>query len=488
MKKTLFILAAGLMVSAIMFGCSTEKPWEANPVKPLELLMVSAPDSNTVIPTGSNVSFFWAVKGGTGEYAGFQWYLNPPATTWGDTLDANSATYQGLQVLSGNATDYTFHVRVIDSDGEMVIDSITFTVSITDQSAPSISIMQSPIAGSFVASGSTIRFAWAGDDETGNNDMLTYQYIYTPTNDTSTWISATTAAFSGADVPAADPAWFYVRARDSFDNISPWDSVGFIIEDATILYIDDYEWVDANGNPDMPKEREEKQFYRDALDGYAFAEWDVYIQGFPDSSDLVNAGTPIYSTIIYAADSYLGSTSGNAWTYLGDPGNGKGYSIRYYLEQGGNLLLGGALALLDMTQDYPPAVAEGDFEFDWLGIDSTTWCFDYWADFTWAVKDSATTLILPDSMKIDVAKNGDQVDYAMETPGLRNEAVVTTEVIYVWGLNIEGGPTDAYGHPLANLTKWDGTTRTALLNFDMYSMPLEGIRMTFQAILEEFGE
>jgi len=488
MKRKMFILAAGLMVSALMFGCGTENPWEANPVNPLELLMVSVPDTNAVIPTGSNVSFFWSVKGGTGEYAGCQWYLNPPASAWGDTVQSYSATYQNLQVTSGNSTDYTFHVRVIDSDGTVLADSAMFTVSITDQNSPTITIAQSPIAGSFVATGSTIRFAWDAEDGFGNSDALNFQYIYTPTNDTSNWLSATTVAFSDADVPATDPAWFFVRARDQFDNTSAWDSLSFIIKDATILIIDDYQWLDANGNPDMPKEREEKQFYRDALEGYAFAEWDVELQNFPDSSDLVDAGTPVYSTIIYAADSNLGSTSGNAWTYLGDAGNGKGYSIRYYLEQGGNLLLGGALAVYDMTQAYPPAVVEGDFEFDWLGVDSTEWCFDYWADFTWAVKDTTTTLNLPDSMKIDVAKNGDQVDYAIETPGLRDEATVTTEVIYVWGLNIEGGPTDAYGHPLGHITKWDGTTRTALLNFDMYSMPLDGIRQTFQTILTEFGE
>jgi hypothetical protein len=472
MKKTLFILAAGLMVSAIMFGCSTEKPWEANPLKPLELLMVSAPDTNTVIPTGSNVSFFWAVKGGTGDYTGFQWYLNPPASTWGDTVEANSATYENLQVTSGNSTDYTFYVRVIDSDGAMVIDSVMFTVSLTDQSAPTIAITQSPIAGSFVATGTTIRFAWAGDDGSGNSDMVTYQYIYTPTSDTSTWISATTAAFSGADVPATDPAWFYVRARDSFDNMSPWDSVSFIIKDASILYVDDYQWLDANGNPDMPKEREQKQFYRDVLEGYAFAEWDIAVQGMMDSATVLN-----FSSIVFASDSYLGDASGTWWYDVGDVGGGV---MKYYMENGGHLLAAGANILQWIYNSNPPAA--GDFEFDWFGIDSTLG-WDYWDDFTWAVS-AGNFAALPDSMKIDVAKNGDQIDIAEDIFAFRDSTVI----LYVKGLDIDGLEPHDYGESVGHIFYISGEARSAMLNFDAFSMPQEGIRQTFQIVLGEFGE
>ena len=475
------------MVSAMIVGCGNENPWTANPSTAIDVFLVSAPDSTSEVPSGATINFVWAANGNSDIT--YRWFLQPMESSYRASSGLTSIVY--VVATDTIDVDYTFHLRATDAAGNTDSILTTFTVlalvpAPADTLAPTITITKSPAEGAYVATGSNLAFAWMGDDGQGNDDELMYQYAFPTADDSSEWVAATTATFE--DVAAADPAGIFIRAKDAAGNTSDWDSVTFTIRDATILYLDDYQWLDGWGDVDREKERDQKQFYRNALDGYAFAEWDVAVQGFPDSSDLVDAGTPIYSTIIYAADSELGSTSGNAWTYLGDPGNGKGYSIRYYLEQGGNLLLGGALALLDMTQDYPPAVAEGDFEFDWLGIDSTTWCFDYWADFTWAVKDSATTLILPDSMKIDVAKNGNQVDYAMDTPGLRNEAVVTTEVIYVWGLNIDGGPTDAYGHPLAHLTKWDGTTRTALLDFDMYSMPLEGIRMTFQAILDEFGE
>jgi hypothetical protein len=486
MKKILALLAAGLMVGAIIVGCSTEEPWSPEPSRPLDLVIVSAPDQTTDIPAYSSVNFVWSATGGSGNIT-YQWYLEPMQSSYGEASNLTSIAYDNLDPGS----NYVFHVMASDQANGQDEATASFAVmqAVEDTQAPAITITMSPAEDSYVATGSNLAFAWAGDDGGGNTDMIMYQYAFPTMSDSSEWTDVTSVSYE--DIASADPAMIAVRAQDQAGNISDWATVSFIIQPATILYIDDYQWLDANGNVDMPKEREQKQFYRNVLEGYAFAEWDMALQGIPDTSDLVDAGgVPRYSTVLYAADSELGSTSGNAWLYFGDAAYDKGYSMRYFLEQGGNLLLGGALALLDMTQAYPPDVLPGDFEFDWLGIDSTAWCFDYWSDFTWAVKDTMSSIAaeLPDSMKIDVAKNGDQVDYAMETPGLRNEATVTTEVIYVWGLDIDGDPTYAYGHPLAHITMFDGTPRTALLNFDMFEMPEEGIQMTVHAILTEFGE
>lgn len=491
MKNLVLLLVAGLVVGAIIIGCSTKEPWEPKPQTTLDLALVSAPDTSTSVPNESDVSFVWKAKGGAGEPLLYSWFLAPLESSYGPDTNLTSVTYRDLGDTI--AVTYTFHLKVTDAEGNEDSTVSEFMVSepveaVPDTTAPTIAITQSPSEGTFIATGSSIAFAWQGDDGSENNDRIMYQYGFPTLADTiDEYTDAVTVTFE--NVAAADPATFYVRAKDAAGNISDFDSVVFVIKPASILYIDDYLWLDANGNIDHVKEREQKQFYYDALEGYAFAEWDIATQGFPDSSDLVDGGgTPRFTTIVYAADSDLGSTSGNCWVYLGDPDNGKGYSIRYFLDQGGNLLLGGALALLDMTQAYPPDVLPGDFEFDWLGLDSTAWCFDYWSDYTWAVKDPNTGLDLPDSMKIDVAKNGDQQDYAMETPGLREEAVVTDSVIYIWGLDIDGGETYAYGHPLGHMTYFGGTARTCLLCFDMFEMPLSGIRQTFVAVLTEFGE
>jgi hypothetical protein len=57
-----------------------------------------------------------------------------------------------------------------------------------------------------------------GDDGYGNYSRLSYQYIFTPTADTSEWLEATNVQFTG--IPAANPAIFKVRARDLSDNVS----------------------------------------------------------------------------------------------------------------------------------------------------------------------------------------------------------------------------------------------------------------------------
>jgi len=488
MKKISFVLIAGLMVSAIMIGCSTEDPWTPEPSRPLELLFVSAPDTSTVIPDNNSVSFSWTAQGGTGKGFTYQWYLSPLESAYGTAVVSTNATYENLD---GDTTgiDYTFNLRVTDSGSNATTSTTSFTVSayaapVADTTAPTVGITEAPVEGSFVATGTSVHFTWEGDDGNGNLDVIEYQYAFPTADDTSGWVLATTVTFAG--VAAANPAWFFVRGRDQDENTSDWDSLSFIIKDASILYIDDYQWLDAVGNPDNNKERDQKQFYRNTLEGYAFAEWDIALQGMPDSSDLVDAGTPVYSTIVFCADSEVGTTSGTMWYEVGAYGGGV---LAYYLENGGNLILTGALTIMDMTQAYPPAVQPGDFEFDWLGIDSTEWCFDYWYWFTSAIKDTATALDLPDTLILDIAKNSAQDDYAIETPGLRQEATVTNEVIFTWGPWIDpDDPPPILGSPVGHVTYFDGTPQTATLTFDTYSMPMLDIRHTFVTLLTLFGE
>jgi len=474
MKKILFLLAAGVMVGALILGCSTEEPWNPNPARPLELSFVAGPADT--VAYGSTISFSWTSKGGSGEVQ-YQYRLGSSGT-WSTLSNVTSVTFS--DVTSGN----TFYARAEDASAaeEEISRAFSVAAQATDNTDPTVSITASPIAGGFIATGSNISFTWDGsDNQDGDNVLFWYSWLGS-VSDTST---ARTVSFS--DIPAADPAVFSVWALDHSGNASSVATVSFVIKDAAILYVDDYQWFDIAGNVDMTKERDQKQFYRDILEGYAFAEWDIAVQGFPDSSDLVTiTGEPIYTTIVFCSDSNIGTTDATWWWEVGDVAGGG--PIAYYLVSGGNLLVTGPLTLLDMTQAYPPQPTPGHFEYDWLGIDSTEWCWDYWYEFTWAVKDPATNLALPDSMKIDVAKNGDQDDYAIETPGLRDDLIVTNEVIYRWGLWVDGSEPAAYDHPIGHITSFTGVPRTAMINFDTYSMPLEGVRQTFQTILTEFGE
>jgi hypothetical protein len=474
--------------------------------------MISAPDTSTELVAYTNASFFWSATGGEGSKT-YSWYLDPVEADYGNASTLTDVTYLGLGDDDSVKT-YTFYVEAEDEGGHTEIVSATFSVQPTvaaepDTTTPTVAITSSPIEDSYVATGSSVSFTWAGDDGNGNNDVLVYQYAFPTIDDTSnTWLEITTKTFDNVGV--ANPATFYVRAKDQADHVSDWDSVSFIVRNATILYVDDYLWLDALGDVDRAKERDQKQFYRNALEGYAFAEWDIAVQGIPTDGDLAS-----YTTVIWCADSYVGTEDGT-WAdadFVDD--------MDIYLTGGGNLLLAGVWPLLDRSYSGGDFLTfPGDFEYEWCGVDSSvideidttwwldevpydtlivspdsvtadtswTWSVDYWNEFTWAVKDPASTLDLPDSMKIDVAKIGGQLDYGCQVYGFRDDATVTTDPMYNWGLDVNGEEGNAYGEPIGYIVNISSTPRTAMLNFDVYSMPPEGIRRTFQAILTEFGE
>jgi len=489
------LLFVGLMVAIwLLVSCSTKKPWQptsTNPIQaPLQLIIQAGPDTATAVPHNSNVTFVWSAFGGNTQVRGYEWYLEPLEDSYGDLAATNTVTYLNL-AGADDGLAYTFHLRVTDG-ADTVTQTRDFVVTDTlppppaDSIPPTVMITESPISGSFAATGSIVKFGWQGDDGHGYFDELTYQFIFTATNDTSEWISAVTAVF--ANVPTSDPATFWVRAQDSSGNISEWDTLSFIIKPASILYVDDYLWLDAMNHPDVLKELEQKQFYRDALDGYAFAERDIARQGIPDSADLVDDGTPVYSSIIFCSDSYVGTEDG---TWYNNPNLQN--VMRYYLSNGGHLLISGAFPLIDMNYDPQngPTVVAGDFQFDWLGIDSVAWCYDYWPEMTYVLKDPATTYDLPDSMKIDVAKNGDQLDYATSIYNLQSNS----EPIFIWGLTIDATTSppsyfegDAFGVPVGYVTSINDEVTTALLGFDTFSMPKPDITRIFRTILTAFGE
>jgi hypothetical protein len=530
------MLAAGLMVGAFIFGCSTEDPWQPSPSNVLVLSFVSGP-SDTVA-YGANISFSWTSRGGVGEVV-YRYRLG--ADSWSDWSNVTSVNYQDV-----TSADTMFVEAQDDADQSDAI-SQRFSVgaaSGADTDVPIVKVVSAPIRDSYVAAGTNVSFTWTGEDAIDGDNLL-YWYYWDGMMSADT-TSATTVSFedvqpSDAEFivwatdqsgnvsrPASDSTWWlddvpYTVEIEEPDSVHVDTSVYFTIQNANILYVDDYQWLDANDNVDMPKERDQKRFYRNALEGYAIAEWDWAEQGMPDSSDLVVAGEPVYSTIVFASDAFLDDSPGTWWYDIQGPGE---TSIHYYLESGGNMLVTGSQILPWMWNSIPPAA--GDLEFDYFGVDSvesdviseadstwwlgdsaytepvllpdsitveysyySAWEQDPYANFTWAIKDANTMLDLPDSMKIDVAKNGDQDDYAVAVLSLRNEPSARTEVLFRWGLNVYAEPPSSpyYLSPVGHITNLNsGQQWTAMLNFDTYSMPLPLIRQTFQAILSAFGE
>jgi len=140
----------------------------------------------------------------------------------------------------------------------------------------------------------------------------------------------------------------------------------------------------------------------------------------------------------------------------------------------------GPMILIDLW-NMPPF--PGNFEYDWFGIDSTGdgWDYAYW--FTWAIGAEPG---YPDSMKIDVAKNGDQDDYACAVYSQR----LGGDTLFIWGLWVDGNPPapEYYQQPVGIIYRPNGTAISALMNFSLYFMPNLDVQQTMTNILrDEFG-
>lgn len=526
MKKLLLLLAAGLMVSAFIIGCSTEDPWSPEPSRPLVLEIVSGPADSTTVAYGSNISYTWTSRGGEGEV---QYQYRIDSGDWSTLSNLTSVQ------LADRTADGDFSVRAQDEGGETETISRVYYVGTAegaDTTAPIVIIVRSPAEGSYVATGTNVSFTWAGEDAVdGDNLLYWYSWNGVMSSDTTATTTATFANVQPANAefivwamdqsgnesePASDTTWwlddfpYNVEPPDEPDSVVVDTTISFTVQDATILYVDDFLWLDANGAPDMPKERDQKNFYRHALEGKAFAEWDVANDGVPTAADMVP-----YNVIIWCADSDIGAND-FTWNDNQDLVD----DMDAYLTGGGKLLVTGPWTIGDL-QNYDYVVADTSFAYEWFAVDTihqvidTTWwwddtpfdtlvafpdstvidtsdmvSWDYWAHFTWAVAVENSLFDLPDSMKIDVAKNGDQDDYAIETPILRNDpgAGITTEKLFTWGLDVDGDEPTPYGSPIGHVVSFNGVRQVAMLNFDTYAMPLPQVTQTFQSILEKFGE
>ncbi|MEE8417111.1 MAG: hypothetical protein V3S06_00460, partial [candidate division Zixibacteria bacterium] len=241
-----------------------------------------------------------------------------------------------------------------------------------------------------------------------------------------------------------------------------------------VLLIDDYLETDDEDNPLQYQER--RRFYqRWGVYNFDYDVWVIADQGMPDLPTLQN-----YQAVLFASDGDLGDSDGTWWYEIGSIGGGV---LRDYLENGGHLLAVGQTILQWIWNSNPPM--PGDFEYDWFGIDSVGneagLAWDYWYDFTWAIGAEPG---YPDSMKIDVAKNGNQIDYAESIFSLRSGA----DTLFLKGLDVDGSPPYDYLEPVGIVYRPDGVAVTSLIGFSLYYMPGHDAYVTMNNILrDEFG-
>ncbi|OGC93464.1 MAG: hypothetical protein A2W25_05615 [candidate division Zixibacteria bacterium RBG_16_53_22] len=239
-----------------------------------------------------------------------------------------------------------------------------------------------------------------------------------------------------------------------------------------VLLVDDYEEHDPWGN-NIPYEEMRRIYERWGVHNFDYDVWVI-----ADSGMIPTTALDDYQAVVFASDAEFGNSDGTWWYEVGDVGGG---NLRQYMNSGGLLVAIGSQILSWVWHTAPPQA--GDFEFDWFGIDSvTTGNCDAWEispEFTWAIGAAAG---FPDSMKIDVAKNGDQIDQATFVCSLRPN----TQPIFLQGLSIDGSPpTYGYMQPIAHFYRPGGVTRSCLIGFDLKNMPNLDIRSTLVKILRD---
>lgn len=480
----LFATGLGIALTAfLIFGCSTETPWEPPAVQPLTVNIITGPRStgpdSTTVPHNSHATFTWSAQGGSGVVAGYQFYLAGVETTWRSLTDTTAVTYLNLV----GPDTLTFHIRAVDSQSRTAEDSCWFAVSDTAAAVPNtdrpvVSFASFPEESSFVAVGKSVTFTWGVSDTFPANGLIQCRHILTTGGDTTTgtwsdWTQTTSANY--ANLIARDPAVFTVQAKDADDSTTTASTSVFIIKPASILWIDDYVWTDPYGNVDRAAERAEAAYYHSLMEGFAFADWDYNDEG--SLPTLPQLGAMGITTIVWNAED--GDANATLWNEIGAAGGGV---LKDFCDNGGNVLVSGYVCLWNMYNNIPPVA--GDFEFDYLGVDSTdAWSDDY---FTWAVRDPALGAgwpLVPDSSKIDVAKDGTQERFTCYTPYLRTGATP----IFINGLLVDGSQPGSHQEPIGHFFD-GGTFKTALINFDTYYMPEPDMKPTFRDILEHFGE
>jgi fibronectin type 3 domain-containing protein len=272
--------------------------------------------------------------------------------------------------------------------------------------------------------------------------------------------------------------YFYVASTLEGGYESPWTGEVEVTPNpdmtGRVLLVDDYQELDNWGNP--LKYQEKRRFYqRWGVYNFDYDVWVITDQGMPDLPTLQN-----YQAVLFASDGEDGDMDDTWWFEVGSIGGGV---LKDYLQSDGHLLAIGQLILLWVYNSNIPL--PGDFEFDWFGIDSVGnengWTWDYWDDFTWAIGAEPG---YPDSMKIDVAKNGDQEEYATTLYSLRPGV----DTLFLKGLNVNGSPPNDYLEPVGIIYRPDGVAVTSLINFSLYLMPNQEAQITISNILrDEFG-
>jgi hypothetical protein len=359
--KAIKVVAFLLMGAALIYfsGCAEDEN-PVTPSSPIQINILGGPSGE--VPFNAYVTYKWQATGGSGNYTSYSYQLSGVDATPQSTLETTKTYYNLTQGA------HTFTVTVTDDAGNTADASRSITVG-TDAATPVVAITLSPIAGSKVAVGVPVTFAWsAGDPDSYFGAIVDYDYELTR-NDTvvvtMTNVKATVASFEGL---LAGHHVFTVTARDNA-GLTESTAVEFYVVPANIV------WMDNQDMGSVYDEFVQQQEWVAALNGFAWEEFDIIDNYTSTSTALANVlepyinapGSPI-NTVIWDDE----GVDENYMLYYSTNGVGaRAPWLFNFLDRGGNLILIGSNIMDQIYDNVPPTT--GQFEVDYMGFmaDST---------------------------------------------------------------------------------------------------------------------
>lgn len=356
-RKSIWITLALIVPLLFFLGCAEDESPVA-PSKELSVVLLAGPKGE--VPFNAYVTYKWQAKGGSGNYAGYDYTLTRGGVTveQGTNVKINTITFYDL--LPGA---HIFTVLVEDSKGKTAQITRDMTVT-TKEAPPEVEITESPLEGGQVAENSAVTFVWAGSDPNSFFGVITGYTFQLMLDDTvefaGTSVQTTTTTVTiDSMVPGAFT--FTLTAHDN-GGFTATDTVRFSCIPANVLWIDD--WYTGSLNAEFLEYQERAL----AFEGYAWKEYDIwdhyagYGSTMGDLDVLLNGPGSTIDVAVWDQEETWGpfelyfATNGG-FTILAD-----------FVSNGGDLILIGSEINDQIVDNNPPL--PGEWENVYQGIDT----------------------------------------------------------------------------------------------------------------------
>ena len=299
-SKLIFIVFSVSLVFLLTWCAENEPLAPDAEAEAIETTIEAGPADGATLSFNSTVTFTWDGTMSPGAISAF----TSTMVMGTDTLYTNTSgqkSYSRSGLMTGS---YTFSVYAMGVDGEdTYTDSSpatrTFSVGAADNLAPAVTILQSPKANSYAATGSNLFFEWTASDPSTGGEIVSYEYAL---EDQSvavgdvTWSTATLLTTQKGIYNAPNGDWrFWVRATD-VSGLTGTASTDFVVKDPDVLFAIEPSLFTADVT-----------FWKtNALRDFAYEEYHV-----TDAASFIaklNSGQ--YSSVVWAFGNPHGATGG----------------------------------------------------------------------------------------------------------------------------------------------------------------------------------